>query len=544
MSERADIFNMPEAMPRWARTSLGAGAGCVLLMSMYLMFNTRRKKSRTNIVVFSRYPTPGATKTRLVPELGPSGAARAQRYMSEHLFSELTKLQSNGDLPAPHVTVSYSGATEPQMDRWLGRRFAKMDVSWSPQLPGLCLGEKLAYAFRESFSQNHTYTIVIGSDIPGITTDILNEAMTLLQSPSTDAVLGKAEDGGYYLIGMRDSCRGIVDDLFKGIKWGSEEVFQQQAVACRRLNLKLHLLPVTLNDVDYPEDLPVLEAHVGVPSSELKHPHWSVVIPTYNEADNIARTLRDLLKRVNCTDNIAEIVVSDGGSSDDTVKICQEFARSSPVKVKVVSSKPGRGIQQHTGVMESSGSMILFLHADTLLPRDFDVLSSEALATPGNVASAFTLDFDGLHRNTGVNITCQEDKFAVVQYRKSRGLPVLDWMTYYRLKIVQLFANRFNRITEDPHGDQALMMTRKMYDRVGGFDPVFLMEDYMLVRKLHKMGHVVTLPQSVITSSRRFETKGVFKTMLINRSVIMLYTLGVEPNTLAQLYYGRKLKKE
>ncbi|XP_067684152.1 uncharacterized protein [Haliotis asinina] len=519
---------MPEAMPRWARTSLGAGAGCVFLMSMYLMFNTRRKKSRTNIVVFSRYPTPGATKTRLVPELGPSGAARAQRYMSEHLFCELIKLQSNGDSPAPHVTVSYSGATEPQMDRWLGRRFAKMDVSWSPQLPGLCLGEKLAYAFRESFSQNHTYTIVIGSDIPGITSDILKEAMTLLRSPSTDVVLGKAEDGGYYLIGMRDSCKGIVDDLFKGIRWGSEEVFQQQAVACRRLNLKLHLLPVSLNDVDYPEDLPVLEATVGVPSSELKHPHWSVIIPTYNEADNIARTLTDLLKRVNCTDSIAEIVVSDGGSTDDTVQICQEFAKSSPVKVKVVSSKPGRGIQQHAGVMESTGSMILFLHADTLLPRDFDLLSSEALATPGNVASAFTLDFDGLHP----------------EYRKSRGLPVLDWMTYYRLKIVQFFANGFNRITEDPHGDQALMMTRKMYDRVGGFDPVLLMEDYMLVRKLQKMGHVVTLPQSVITSSRRFETKGVFKTTLMNRLVIMLYTLGVGPDTLAQLYYGKKLKKD
>ncbi|XP_048252850.1 uncharacterized protein LOC124136871 isoform X1 [Haliotis rufescens] len=528
MSDSENIVNMPEALPRWARTSLGAGAGCALLMSMYLMFSTRKKKSRTNIVVFSRYPTPGATKTRLVSELGPGGAARAQRYMSEHLFSELTKFQSNGDSPAPHVTVSYSGATEPQMDRWLQRRFAKMDVSWSPQMPGLCLGEKLAYAFRESFSQNHTYTIVIGSDIPGITTDILKEAMTLLHSPSTDVVLGKAEDGGYYLIGMQDSCKGLVDELFKGIKWGSEEVFQQQAVACRRLNLKVHLLPTVLNDVDYPEDLPVLEAKVGVPRSELKHPHWSVIIPTYNEADNIARTLRDLLRRVSSTDNIAEIVVSDGGSSDDTVQICQEFARSSPVKVKVVSSKPGRGIQQQTGVMASTGSLLLFLHADTLLPQDFDVLSCEALATPGNVASAFNLDFDGLHP----------------EYRKSLGLPVPGWLTCCGLKIVRPFANTFCNMTEDPHGDQALMMTRKMYDRVGGFDPVLLMEDYMLVRKLHKMGHVVTLPQSVITSSRRFETKGVFKTTFINRSVIMLYNLGVDPDTLAQLYYGKKLKKE
>ncbi len=203
---------------------------------------------RECLILFTRYPEPGTTKTRLVPHLGPAGAADLQRQMTAHILAQALPLKDSRNL---NVEVRYDGGDDGLMRAWLGDA-----LRYQPQGTG-DIGRRMARAFRDALDRGNTSIVVIGADIPEMTTALLNRAFETIQNNTI--VLGPAADGGYYLIGLPSR---VIDrkmpDLFSDMAWGTATVLPE---TCRRLQRKGldYTLLETLNDVDRPADLPVWE---------------------------------------------------------------------------------------------------------------------------------------------------------------------------------------------------------------------------------------------------------------------------------------------
>lgn len=192
-----------------------------------------------HLLVFSRYPEPGKTKTRLIPALGAEGAARAQRQMTERTLAAAREVYAQR---GTRVAVCYAGGTPELMSAWLGS-----EVFCQPQ-QGSDLGDRLQAAFSAAFAAGAARAIAIGIDCPDLDAQLLTIAFEQLRD--RELVLGPAEDGGYYLIGLQR----LYPELFRGIDWGTAAVFAQTQAIAASLGLEASLLPV-LADVDRPEDL-------------------------------------------------------------------------------------------------------------------------------------------------------------------------------------------------------------------------------------------------------------------------------------------------
>ncbi|MDZ8188364.1 MAG: TIGR04282 family arsenosugar biosynthesis glycosyltransferase [Nostoc sp. ChiSLP02] len=195
------------------------------------------------MIIFTRYPEPGKTKTRLIPVLGSVGAANLQRQMTEYTIFEVEQLQKVIDLS---VEVRFAGGELELMQRWLG-----LDLVYQSQGEG-DLGLRMARSLLQAFQSGVQKAIIIGTDCPGVNAEILATAFEKLDS--VDLVLGPALDGGYYLIGLQQPT----PDLFANIEWGSDRVFQKTVEIAEKFNLSYLNLP-PLADVDRPEDLPIWE---------------------------------------------------------------------------------------------------------------------------------------------------------------------------------------------------------------------------------------------------------------------------------------------
>ncbi|MGG6241211.1 TIGR04282 family arsenosugar biosynthesis glycosyltransferase [Nodosilinea sp. AN01ver1] len=203
--------------------------------------------NRFGLMLFTRFPEPGRTKTRLIPHLGPAGAAALQRQMTEHVLAQVQGAAQR--LPLA-LEVHFAGGSQGQMQAWLGNT-----VSYYPQAEG-GLGDRLVAAFSQSFALGRPGAIAIGSDCPALTCDHLAAAIAALHR--VDVVLGPATDGGYYLIGLRQ----LEPALFEAIAWGTDQVLTQTLATATAQGLTVELLP-PLTDVDRPEDLPQWESIVA-----------------------------------------------------------------------------------------------------------------------------------------------------------------------------------------------------------------------------------------------------------------------------------------
>jgi hypothetical protein len=193
----------------------------------------------SQLMIFTRYPEPGKTKTRLIPRLGEEGAATLQRQMTEYTIAQVRQLQS---LLPLSVAIYFTGGNKPLMQDWLGD-----DLIYQQQSEG-DLGQRMQTAFEQGFVAGINRAVIIGTDCPELNVAILSEAFTVLEHH--DLVLGPTGDGGYYLIGLER----LVPELFHRIRWGTSEVFAQTQAIARQLKLSIYYLPL-LNDVDRPEDL-------------------------------------------------------------------------------------------------------------------------------------------------------------------------------------------------------------------------------------------------------------------------------------------------
>ncbi|XP_060080950.1 uncharacterized protein LOC132560301 [Ylistrum balloti] len=489
----------------------------------------RCRKYRTTckdcIIIFSRYPRAGTTKTRLIPTLGQDGAAYCQLLMTEHILDTVSDLVSHNTMPGGfEVEVQYKDGSPAEMEYWLGRRRQHTPgLVWAEQADG-DLGNKMRTAVLRKFAQGKDNVVIIGGDIPGITQNELLEAFAKLRG-KTDMVLGQAEDGGYYLVGFHKTASKYMANVFEDIEWGTSSVFQQQTKKAKLCGASLGILSTVLSDVDTEMELPEFEKEVGVRRSEVIEDSWSVVIPVLNEANGIGKTLESVVQNCSDVNNIKEVVVCDGGSTDNTRDVVREFGRTSPVIIRLIHSPPGRGFQLRSGAYEARSEYIMFIHGDSILPQNYNKAAYRCLQRPGVVAGAFQFATDLVHNQD-----------YLPQERAMRT------KLYWLEKFVEW---RCGNPAELPFGDQGLFMRREMYNKVGGYPKVYLMEDVILDGSLKVFGHIGKAECGpLITSSRRWIKWGFIRITATNHFIITCYKYGIHPDTLAKWYYGDKLKKQ
>ncbi len=426
-----------------------------------------------HLIVYSRFPEAGKTKTRLIPTLGAQGAADLQCAMSGHTL--LTSRVAAARIDA-RLCVHFAGGSAQAMRRWLGD-----GTPYEAQGEG-DLGQRMERTFQDSFARGSSATVIIGTDCPSLTPDILVAAFEGLQEH--DIVIGPAADGGYYLIGLRKP----LPEIFSGIDWGTETVLRQTLATLEGTEPDIHWLP-PLNDIDTADDLAAWD-EVKPPAAK-KPEIISVVMPALNEADNIA----DVIEAAQA--HAAEIIVVDGGSSDSTCEQAEALGAT------VIRTAPGRACQMNAGALRATGEVLLFLHADTVLPADAAIQIRQAMARKGTVCGAFRLGITG----NGPGLRC-----------------------------IEALANLRSRVFGMPFGDQAIFVRSDAFREIGGYGDLPIMEDFDLVRRLKKVGRRTLLPSSVLASGRRWHRLGVLKTTLINQRVIAGYCLGQSPEALVRQY--------
>jgi uncharacterized protein len=201
------------------------------------------------VLLFTRYPEPGQCKTRLIPELGPNGAADLQRKMTHQVLAQLIRLAA---IHPHHLEIHYDGGSKEQMQSWLGMVF-----HYRQQTTG-DIGCRMQTAIFRHLNQMQRL-LLIGSDCPDLTAEILQEAFIALNTH--DLVLGPAFDGGYYLIGTRQQSSSLIcRTLFHDIPWGTDDVYATTINRAEQLQLRCHSL-TQLHDIDTPADLGYLHHH-------------------------------------------------------------------------------------------------------------------------------------------------------------------------------------------------------------------------------------------------------------------------------------------
>lgn len=194
---------------------------------------------KQTLIIFMRYPQAGTTKTRLIPALGPEGAAQVYCHLAERtLVQGVAALQHHQEI---NVEIWFTGGSVAQMQTWLGERVYRSQ-------PAGDLGERMLAAFAAVFADGSDRVVLIGTDCPDLSTNHLTEAFAALAQ--YDVVLGPAQDGGYYLIGLRRP----IPDLFVNMPWSTTIVAQRTLTIAAQLGLSVHCLPC-LTDIDRPEDL-------------------------------------------------------------------------------------------------------------------------------------------------------------------------------------------------------------------------------------------------------------------------------------------------
>lgn len=201
------------------------------------------------LLLFTRYAQAGQCKTRLVPVLGPQGAAKLQQRLTKRMVGEAITLRNEH---VADLAVHYHGASEETMAAWLG------PLSFYPQPEG-DLGQRMAAAFISAFAEGAKAAILFGTDIPGLGSTILRQALTTLED--VPVVIGPTLDGGYYLIGLTaSSATQALPLLFADIPWSTPLVLTTTRDRLRQAHLTFSLLP-ELGDIDSPEDLFLARAH-------------------------------------------------------------------------------------------------------------------------------------------------------------------------------------------------------------------------------------------------------------------------------------------
>jgi rSAM/selenodomain-associated transferase 2/rSAM/selenodomain-associated transferase 1 len=431
-------------------------------------------KSPCELIVFGRYPQVGRVKTRLIPSLGPAGAASLQKRLTEKTIAASRETVQRCD---GRLVFCHDGGNGSKIAAWLN----DPTVDLVQQSPG-DLGKRMFEAIQLSFNHGAGRVLLIGTDIPDVTSQMLDEAFDALVTH--DLVLGPSTDGGYWLVGMKEPR-----DIFSKMVWSRPDVLDKTLARAGQKGMTFSLLkPIT--DLDTAEDLKQVAC-----LQEMTTPYLSVVIPTFNEEQRIAQTIGF------AQSPDTEIIVSDAGSKDGTRDIADRMG------VRIITGKKGRAVQQNRGVSVARGEVLLFLHADTKVPNNYVEHIFDSLMDRNTVLGAFQFDTD----------------------LKTPAMNRIRYWTNVRSRLLSL-----------PYGDQGIFMRKKDFASVGGFPDVPIAEDFYLVRKMARRGRIVIAPDAAITSGRRWKQLGPLRTTMINTMIAVGCLAGVSPHRLALLYHRFK----
>jgi uncharacterized protein len=449
-----------------------------------------KPKETQCLLIFVRAPETGKVKTRLAAKIGDEAALALYRsFVADALAGAASR-------PYAFIVYFYPRDARDAMVSWLGA-----DVDLEAQ-QGEDLGERMANALENSF-RCYERLVLVGTDTPDLPPEILDEAFAALDS--NDAVLGPARDGGYYLIGF--SHRSL-PAAFHGIPWGSKRVFELTAAIMRESGLRVHILP-SWTDVDTYEDLRALLErqkdaargtlatidYLRVHPTDLR-PALSVVIPVLHESHMINATI-GRIRAIQGGPGV-EIIVVDGSPDADTLHAITDK------EVKAITSERGRAAQMNRGAAEARGEILLFLHADTVLPPGAFSRIAAAAEDERIEGGAFDLGIDG-----------KGATFRIIEH-------------------VATLRSRFTRL---PYGDQAIFVRSAYFRRLGGYTPLPLMEDVDLMKRIRRAGgRIHIIPEKVKTSARRWQVEGVLRCTLRNRTIMFLHALGLSPQKLASWY--------
>ncbi len=223
-------------------------------------------------------------------------------------------------------------------------------------------------------------------------------------------------------------------------------------------------------------------------------PSLSIILPMLNEQNGLAARLERLAP---LRGQGAELIAVDGGSSDASM------AAALPFVDLVLTSPRGRGKQMNRGAAEAKGDVLLFLHADTILPTDASTALDASMAEGTEIWGRFDVEIQGRH-------------------------PLLP--------MVARLMNWRSRLAGICTGDQAMFVRRDAFEAVGGFPDIALMEDIALSKRLKALKAPVWLPQKVITSGRKWDEQGFFKTVFLMWTLRARFWLGAHPDDLARAY--------
>jgi rSAM/selenodomain-associated transferase 2 len=224
--------------------------------------------------------------------------------------------------------------------------------------------------------------------------------------------------------------------------------------------------------------------------------HISIIVPVLNEADGIVPALQCLQP---LRSRGHEVIVVDGGSHDGTAALAE------PLADRILHAPRGRARQMNAGAQAASGEVLLFLHADTRLPEAADRLIQLALQGTGGGWGRFDVVIEGKHPL----------------------LLVIAWSMNVR-----------SRLSSICTGDQGLFVDRELFQHSGGYPQIELMEDIALTKRLRRIARPVVLTPAVTTSGRRWEQRGVWRTLLLMWWLRLRYFLGASPARLQRLYDG------
>jgi len=223
----------------------------------------------------------------------------------------------------------------------------------------------------------------------------------------------------------------------------------------------------------------------------------SIIIPVLNEAENIDRLLRHLTKN-SSSENVSEIIVVDGGSSDRTVEIIKNFTLKDII---LISSKKGRAKQMNVGAKASTENILYFLHADTFPPKDYDEFILDKVQK-GHEAGCFRMQFDSNHW----------------------WLKLTGWLTKFNLKVCR-------------GGDQSLFITKTLFNTIGGYNENYtIYEDNILIGELYKRNQFTVINQKITTSARLYKKVGIWKLQYHFLAIYLKKWLGASADEMLAYY--------
>lgn len=403
------------------------------------------------LIIFTRVPMPGKTKTRMMPALSGEKCAELHTCFLQDIAAVCRRTDAD-------LYVNYTSDEEKGPGK-LRDIFGKC-VGYFPQR-GETLGQRMYHAIETVLSRGYKSCLLMGTDVPEVTQNQLRRAFEVLEAK--DVVFGKTSDGGYYLVGMKKPWK----EAFGLKKYGGSTVFSETLRELEKNKIQVGYTG-SLQDMDLVSDLQDYRRRMRT-NQTLQNSHTgrflaansriSIIIPVYNEE----KTVESLQKQLVSLQDRCEIIFVDGGSTDGTL------AKIQP-RFQVLHAKKSRAVQMNAGAEASSGDVLFFLHCDSELPPH------------------------PLEEIRKVMKTYQAGCFGIAFHSKNFFMFTCRIISNHRVKDRKVM-----------FGDQGIFIERELFFEIGMFPEIPIMEDYQLSLTLKERGIRLGMAgKRIYTSDRRF----------------------------------------